>query len=1131
MNNTINTAALEPLFPPNQEPNRHRIKASKEGEPALILNTRRPSPIVLAQNLRLVLKEWRDSDYPGVSDTTRELLHFWFNRDHSIKLKNGEESPFNYYFCQREAIETLIYLKEVRGIDTQYSLISEFGDDDKETASRGVNPEEDFWSKYAFKVATGAGKTKIMSLAIVWSYFHSRYESNSPMPKHFLLIAPGVTVFERLKEDFENGKIFDIDPLIPPHWKGDWNLSVVLQDEGGISATDGILYLTNIQRLYERKSRNNNKEESYDWFGPPVSKAKALELGESLRQKITSHKNIMVLNDEAHHVWDPESAWHEAISFLHNEINKKTDGGIFAQLDFSATPKDDKGQVFKNVICDTPLGEAVDAGIVKTPVLGRAEDLSERPSDDASIVYEKHLKLGYERWKKSKEEWEKSGKKPLLFIMTSDTKEADEIAKRLNIDPIYKELNNRTINLHTRLKGKIKKTGKGINQKIEFIENEKEISSEDLKELRKLSRELDSNSSQYYCIVSVLMLREGWDVKNVTTIVPLRPLTARSKILPEQTLGRGLRRMTPLGQANEIVTVIEHPSFIDLYKEQLDQEGVSVEVLDIEKIPQTTITIYPDTNKDTEKLNIVIPSISAGYSKKTELKDLTIEKIKKEFEKYTPLPVGEKSKTEIQYEGKTLLTGEVVEQMKIQIGLLESGYGAISYYREYLEKHCGIKGTHIVLAPILETFITTILFEKKVDLNDITNRLGDSDIKEHVFATFVPLIRAHITELKDRISEGVDISVKEWKPFQVTHSTNRPAIIANKSLFNLTPCNLDFEVAFTKFADRAEDIVSICKNAGPQALRIDYINSSLQTSYYFPDFLVKLKNGDFLLVETKGQADREVSYKAKAAVSWCEAASKDQFKWHYLYVTEGKFNKFNSSKLVDLVRTCKPDLVRLLEDSSSLQTKLDLTNLQAKQVVGISFFIDTKVFEELPPAYQKIIKESVSLYEFISKTEGSSFAPAFNILLKPYDDLTKAIIIEVLTLYIPTSIQDQKSFFEPYYDKRSQHLREVADNLKRTLIYRSGKSYIGLLKFCLDYANGNDITDGVFDAIRLGFNPYLKTELPSIIKTVNDFRNTYIAHQNKELLDSKIATKNLEIWIQGLAKAHNIHHKNELKIT
>lgn len=71
-----------------------------------------------------------------------------------------------------------------------------------------------------------------------------------------------------------------------------------------------------------------------------------------------------------------------------------------------------------------------------------------------------------------------------------------------------------------------------------------------------------------------MMLREGWDIKNVTTIVPLRPYSAASGILPEQTLGRGLRRMEPTGEIPEMVTVIHHPAFRKLYEKELQLEGL-----------------------------------------------------------------------------------------------------------------------------------------------------------------------------------------------------------------------------------------------------------------------------------------------------------------------------------------------------------------------------------------------------------------------------------------------------------------------------------------------------------------------------------------------------------------------------
>jgi len=495
----LNPKALEPLYAPWELPNKHRVKGGE------VRDGRRPSAISIAQNLRAAVREWRDGvggggQYAGASDTTLELLDHWFFRDHKATLRDGSTYPFRYHFCQREAIETLIYLIEVRRINRLTSLVAEFGGLNAETAALGVNPEYDQWAKYAFKMATGAGKTKVMSLAIVWSYFHALRESESPMARQFVAIAPNITVFERLKEDFAppggGPTIFENDPLIPPAWRGDWNLTVVLQDEASGAATGGTLYLTNIHRLYDPSARKNKKDaETYDWAGPAVSKAKALDTGVALRERVTSHRGVMVLNDEAHHVWDPDSAWNEAINFIHTTIRQRfgENCGIVAQLDFSATPKDNKGQFFQQIICDFPLGEAVDAGIVKTPIIGRASNLKEQPGDDAAIVYQRHLLLGYERWKASRDEWAKSGKKPLMFVMTEDTEAADQITRELNRSELFKELNGRTTNLHTNLKGKLKKVGKGTGAHKVFVESDKEISDDDLKELRKLSRELDSD--------------------------------------------------------------------------------------------------------------------------------------------------------------------------------------------------------------------------------------------------------------------------------------------------------------------------------------------------------------------------------------------------------------------------------------------------------------------------------------------------------------------------------------------------------------------------------------------------------------------------------------------------------------
>ncbi len=1121
----INPAALEPLFAPHEEPNFHRVRAEKPGEPAKVVKGRRPSSITIANNLRSFVKAWRESEYAGASDTTRELLFHWFERDHMIETPTEERIPFRYYFCQREAIESLIYLWEVRGLRSLSNIISEFGGEDRETAALGVNPDEDSWARYAFKLATGTGKTKVMSLAIVWSYFHALRESDFPMARHFVVIAPNLTVFERLKEDFGNGVIFDKDPLIPVAWRGDWNLSVVLQGEAAGAATGGTLYLTNIHRLYDISKRRTKKEaETYEWMGPPVSKATALDTGKELRKRITAHDQVMVLNDEAHHLWDPGSAWNEAISFLHQEIWNKTEGGLCAQLDFSATPKDNHGNIFQHVICDSPLGEAVDGGMVKIPIIGRGAGLTERPSKDASERFEQHLMMGYQRWLKSREEWDKSEKKPLLFVMTEDTEAADQITRRLDTDLLFAELNRKTINLHTNLKGKIKWVGGKKKGYPVFVESEKEISEDDLTALRDLSRDLDSGRSPYQCIVSVLMLREGWDVRNVTTIVPLRPYTSKANILPEQTLGRGLRRITPPGGASELVTVVEHNAFVSLYQQELSQEGLPIEVVDVDQVPKSTVTIFPDKeNKDLKRLDIVIPGVSAGYTRTPTLENLKIDDLRKEFSGYGPLPLGKKRSDEIEYEGRHLFTNEIVEKMNIRLPLLESGIGAVSYYREELEHITGLRGTHKVLAPLLETFITEILFEEKVTLFDprLLNRLADSDVRELIRATFVPLILARTTVKEERKAGREDVFVSGWKPFQATHSENHPAIPAQLTLFNLVPCNREFEVAMCQFLDLVPDVKAFFKNAGPQALRIDYLSQRGRLSLYTPDFIGRLSQRKYVLIETKGREDRDVPLKARAAVAWCEATSQEENKWTYLYVPQKVFEDLRDNKIKTLMRMCGPSLQDLLNEVSSPQLTLPFGEPEAEVDAGISAFLSLDIFKDLPSRYQKAVQQAVTLYQFLQNKEDVSFAPVFTPLLGPMDEAAKGMIMRAMEDDVPADRTKQYEFFLPDLSElptgeANIHLRQ-AKNLQRTLLDHNGLMPIGLLRWCLDYVRTTRRKiGGVFEVVRSRFADVLQTDMFPVVDTVYRFRNEYVAHQDRELSDPQLAKQALIQWANGL---------------
>src|SRR4051812_2827371 len=200
--------------------------------------------------IREKVKVWREGGCKGVSDTTQILLNYWFSTDH--KLPDGRK--FKYHPFQREAIETLIYLYEVAKVRRHKSLVETFA-----TRSNLKLLQYDDFARYCVKMATGSGKTKVMSLAIAWQYFNAVAEARDDYAKTFLLLAPNVIVFERLRTDFEGRRIFHIDPIIPDDLRIFWDFQCYMRGEGERGGSLGALYLTNIQQFYERPEPGNEE--------------------------------------------------------------------------------------------------------------------------------------------------------------------------------------------------------------------------------------------------------------------------------------------------------------------------------------------------------------------------------------------------------------------------------------------------------------------------------------------------------------------------------------------------------------------------------------------------------------------------------------------------------------------------------------------------------------------------------------------------------------------------------------------------------------------------------------------------------------------------------------------------------
>ena len=848
------------------------------GDPYAVPQRRKPSEGTYVVNgVRARVDTWRAQGYPGASATSRRLLGFWFADEH--RFDDGR--PFRFYFCQREAVETLVYLSEIEPVRALKDLLefSEHG--------MTIQPGEPKRQRLAMKMATGSGKTMAMSLCITWSYFHALYEDDSAMTTSFLVIAPNLIVFERLKTDFGDGATFRRDPLVPPEWQHDFDLAVLLQDDPTPVTARGVLYLTNVQRLYEASAgRGKNKAEPNPveaMVGPRVNRDVEASSAERLFDRIAEHGRVMVVNDEAHHVHDAKLQWNQTIERLHDELRKRGSGdagpGVVSQLDYSATPKYEKGGLFRHVVVDYPLAQAVRDGIVKTPVIGEVSGATVELGDTSFQRNRQWLDVAVGRWRAFHESLSPSGKRPVLFVMCENTLAADEAGDYLR--QLSDFSGDQLLVIHTNRSG--------------------EITKDDLELARRAAREVDGPDSRIRCIVSVLMLREGWDVRNVCVIVTLRPLSAANKILPEQALGRGLRRMTPPGSGfDERVVVIEHEAFRNLWSTELDG-GLVVEKEEADQIQPGAVTIFPDEAK--RKYDIVIPQLTRALARSdSALNQLHPSDVPAPK---SVLAVPDVQPEEyVQYRGLHLIDKGVIEEYEFHVPYAEDPSGVITYYTRSVAKAGGVdrlSGAFATLAPMVRDYLRDRVFERPVALEDkvILRRLAENDAQALVVGAFREAIRAlSITEREPTIEESA-LRVSETPPFPWSRET----VPGERTVFNLTPVDSSLEARFARFLDRATDVTAWAKLTMNSRFALEYISRAGALRYYYPDFVMRLDDDSCLIVETKGQEDLDVALKDRRARRWCQDATRLSGRdWTYEKVPQKLFDSFDGDTLEGLRR-------------------------------------------------------------------------------------------------------------------------------------------------------------------------------------------------------------------------------------
>ncbi|MEO0101326.1 MAG: DEAD/DEAH box helicase family protein [candidate division WOR-3 bacterium] len=837
-------------------------------------NQRNQSKAYLVNKLREAVFNWRNKGYPNTTETTRRLLQFWFNEDHLIN-----DEPFQFWFCQREAIETLIYVYEVMKKRNFIDMARDFG----AGPIQGYDPSYDRYPLYAFKMATGSGKTYVMALSIVWQFFNYKKENRGDYTSKYLLIAGEKNViYDRLTRDFKDGRIFRELPLIPPEWQEEFDLKVILKEDPIHIIPESVLFLTNIQQLEERKRREVERYVN-DVLAIEEVKRHNIYQENRIKEVLTTCPNIMILKDEAHHIYSFERAWKRILLDLHQNLKTQYSKGINMELDFSATPKTETGALFPWIIVDFTLKEAIEMNIVKLPLKGILKDAKEIASKKAVERYRAWIDAGIRRWREYKEKLKPLNKKPILFFQCPENKEADEIFNYLN--SAVPDLRNKVLLIHTDSTGEVKKS--------------------DLPKAREFAKNIDDpdpEKNPYEAIVSTLMLNEGWDVRNVNVIVGLRPYTSERRILPEQVIGRGLRKMFPEEDANveksiNTLEVIGPPGLTDILKELEAQEGIRFAEFETERAINLT-TIFVDENKLNKEIEIPI------LSPRIIIREFLLEEV--EIDKLPSLSIPLENKIlEMEYVAVDMLKGMEVIRRKWDLPVPQDSKSVIAYYTDQILRQLKIGRAFATFYPLVKKYVIEKLFTERVDLADprVLYKLSSPEVQERLINLFIEKFK-DMTFI-EREPERTDfIKLQDTRPFV----WSKLVYPANKCIFNYVPCDNDFEVEFSEFLDRADDVCAFCKIVPRIHFFIEYRDADGNLRLYYPDFVILTTKNEYWIVETKGREDVDVRHKDKRAKLWCEDATKlTKRKWSFRRIDQDDFKSYKFNSLEELILTLKGD--------------------------------------------------------------------------------------------------------------------------------------------------------------------------------------------------------------------------------
>ena len=923
-----------------------------------------------------------------VTPVTQELLKYWFSEEHCSLRKN------NFHAGQRQAILNIVYMHEVLGVKNVLEYYQQLTPDmmgqvDLESLCK---PKYQM-PKYAVKMATGTGKTWVMHALLIWQMLNARHEDvkSGRFTKNFLIVAPGLIVYDRLLDAFcgrvdrgtgerkmeTNDFYMNQEVFIPIHYRPEVfsfiQNNVVTKEEGiGRKTTgDGLIALTN-WHLFENQMDDEEQGDDSDVSATikkllPIRPGKAAgnDLGMLDRRYLRGAEleylaeldDIMVINDEAHHIHElkrngetEEVEWQKGL----NIIAEKKENRFF-QIDFSATPYDQQGSgrkvhkvYFPHIVVDFDLAMAMRQGLVKALLLDRRQELTDLGNLDFRAVRDDRnkvcdlsdgqrmmLRAGMVKLQMLETEFTAvdESKNPKMLVICEDTSVAPFVAQQLVTDGLAPD---EIVTIDSNAKG--------------------EVSEDEWKQIKEKLFNIDKYKKPKV-IISVLMLREGFDVNNICVIVPLR--SSEAPILLEQIIGRGLRLMwrepeyqsikaedrkrvlqlrTPPKTYIDMLSIVEHPAFLRFYDELL-AGGLAIEDTgDVGSGGSTGDLLRVGLREDYEQFDFEWPLIVRDAEEELQDVDIDITSMQP-FTAYT-LDMLRKF---LAQDGETFLSQEITSKTQFGKYKVTANLFNATCYNEYLQKllrtitlrfdklsahrefplpTLQINEARMIAAA--DMYIRTRLFGQPFnpfngsDWKILLSREGvvTKHIIEEMARAIYNLMNNILTSdavvMHTRFSSVAEIKLRETYSME-THKT-----IYERQGY--PPHGGGLERDFIEFLDKdgeVERFLKINENLHTFAVIYYMRNDGLMATYH-PDFIVATRDKVYL-IETKGNDkvfDKNVRQKQTAATEWVrkinELKPNERMNrvWEYILISEDNFYSLSScnATLTDICDRCKVSL-------------------------------------------------------------------------------------------------------------------------------------------------------------------------------------------------------------------------------